>query len=112
MRVFWLADTLEPPLFVVWLQHVGDRDHVPVISALYSRPVAECPAGVAVMKWKLPGVSPLTADFQTFRIESLIHLPPPPGCTPTPTSGWPSRVFSRDAKRMSQARTNSLRLCR
>jgi hypothetical protein len=25
-----------------------------------------------------------------------------------PTSGWPSRVFSRDAKRMSQARTNSL----
>src|SRR5438067_543076 len=35
-------------------------------------------------------------------------VPPPPGCTPTPTSGWPSRVFSRDAKRMSQARTNSL----
>src|SRR5579864_978416 len=34
--------------------------------------------------------------------------PPPPGCSPTPTSGWPSRVFSRDAKRMSQARTNSL----
>jgi hypothetical protein len=25
-----------------------------------------------------------------------------------PTSGWPSRVFSRDAKRMPQARTNSL----
>src|SRR2546430_751477 len=25
-----------------------------------------------------------------------------------PTSGWPSRVFSRDANRMSQARTNSL----
>src|SRR5580693_5198133 len=35
-------------------------------------------------------------------------VPPPPGCTPTPTSGCPSRVFSRDAKRMSQARTNSL----
>ena len=35
-------------------------------------------------------------------------MPPPPGCRPTPTSGWPSRVFSRDAKRMSQARTNSL----
>ena len=35
-------------------------------------------------------------------------VPPPPGFTPTPTSGWPSRVFSRDAKRMSQARTNSL----
>ena len=35
-------------------------------------------------------------------------VPPPPGCNPTPTSGWPSRVFSRDAKRMSQARTNSL----
>jgi hypothetical protein len=33
---------------------------------------------------------------------------PPPGCTPTPTWGWPSRVLSRDAKRMSQARTNSL----
>jgi hypothetical protein len=26
----------------------------------------------------------------------------------TPTSGWPSSVFSRDAKRMSQVRTNSL----
>src|SRR5207249_4861109 len=24
-------------------------------------------------------------------------VPPPPGCTPTPTSGWPSRVFSRAA---------------
>ncbi len=35
-------------------------------------------------------------------------VPPPPGFTPTPTSGWPSRMFSRDAKRMSQARTNSL----
>jgi hypothetical protein len=23
-------------------------------------------------------------------------VPPPPGCTPTLTSGWPSRVFSRD----------------
>src|SRR5882724_1229850 len=23
--------------------------------------------------------------------------PPPPGCTPTPTSGWPSCVFSREA---------------
>ncbi len=32
----------------------------------------------------------------------------PPGCTPTPTSGWPSNVFSRDAKRISQASTNSL----
>ena len=30
------------------------------------------------------------------------------GMHSTPTSGWPSRVFSRDAKRMSQARTNSL----
>src|SRR6202166_3508765 len=35
-------------------------------------------------------------------------VPPPPGCRPTPSSGWPSLVFSRDAKRMSQARTNSL----
>jgi predicted MFS family arabinose efflux permease len=26
-------------------------------------------------------------------------VPPPPGCTPTPTSGWPSSVFSRDASR-------------
>jgi hypothetical protein len=33
---------------------------------------------------------------------------PPPGFTPTPTSGWPSRVFSRDAKRMSQARTKAM----
>ena len=32
----------------------------------------------------------------------------PPGFTPTPTSGWLSSVFSSDAKRMSQARMNSL----
>ncbi len=35
-------------------------------------------------------------------------MPPPPGCNPTPTSGWPSNVFSRDAKRISQASANSL----
>jgi len=32
----------------------------------------------------------------------------PGGMHPTPTSGCPNRVFSRDAKRMSQASTNSL----
>jgi len=37
-----------------------------------------------------------------------VPYPPPPGCSPTPTSGCPNRVFSRDAKRMSQASTNSL----
>src|SRR5216683_6707423 len=47
-RAFLLADTFEPPLLVVWLQHVGDRNHIPVISAPHSRPVAERPASVAV----------------------------------------------------------------
>jgi hypothetical protein len=32
---------------------------------------------------------------------------PPPGITPIPTSNWPSSVFSREANRRSQARTNS-----
>src|SRR5712671_2688916 len=35
-------------------------------------------------------------------------MPPPPGCTPEPTSTCARTVFSRDANRMSQARTNSL----
>src|SRR5213078_4652209 len=39
--------------------------------------------------------------WKTFR-------PAAAGMQSHPTSGWPSRVFSRDAKRMSQARTNSL----
>jgi len=46
---------------------------------------------------------PTAADqmWKTFRTAAA-------GMHPTPTSGWPSLVFSRDAKRMSQARTNSL----
>ena len=37
-----------------------------------------------------------------------LAIGPPPGTTPTPTSHWPRSVFSREANRRSQARTNSL----